>query len=377
LTISGGTGTVGVTATEDGPLQAVAGTIINIDTPITGWSTVTNAADAVIGQDVETDSKLRARRVRSIEAASTSVLESIIAAVLEVEDVAIGEVTLPVKSDVLFSSRLDSSFLAGQNFIYNQQPGNALYYKLLSSFSVPRATPGVVAKGVIESIIKTVQDNNGRFLQQNVFGDWEVMRKNDIASRVQKNLVAQSNPILKKMEQEIKYLISDAIYGRTRSSAMSHKHAKDNLSRLMDSIFGMKLPAEQVRRPQPFYSPLLVVDISKMRQLMKSKSEPNENTIKEGDIVEAYFENDGWFKGRAERTTGRNLIAILFDDGDYRVMSRSFVRKFVPFTVGEQVGVTGSDKLMSINHIYADGQVSAEDEDGNEQEVHVFDLFRF
>lgn len=296
---------------------------------------------------------------------------------LEVDDATIGEVTLPVKTDVLFSSRLDSTFLAGQNYIYNQQPGNALYYKLLSSFSVPRATPGVVVRGIVQSIIKTVQDSNGRFLQQNLFGDWEVMEQNDIMSRVHKNLVAHSNPVLNKLEQEMKYLISDAIYGRTRSSAMSHKHAKDNISRLMDSIFGMKLPAGQLPRPQPFYSPLLVVDVSKMRTSMKRKLKGKENALKEGDIVEGYFENDGWFKGRVEKFTGRNLIAVVFDDGEYRVMPRGFVRKFLPFKVGEKVGVIGSNELVSINHIYADGQVSGEDENGDEQEVHILDLFRF
>lgn len=295
---------------------------------------------------------------------------------LDFENASIGEVTLPVKTDVLFSSRLDSSFLAGHNFIYNHQPGNALYYQLLSSFSVPRATPGIVAKGIIDSVIKTVQSNNGRFLQQNVFGDWEAMGRNDIIRRVQKNLVAQSNPILTKIEQEIKFLVSDTIYGRTRSNVMSHKHAKDNLSRLMESIFSIKLPTKIVHKPLPFHSSLFVVDLSEMRGFTQRQSKEHEDTLKEGDIVEGYFENDGWFKGRVQKFTGRNLFAVLFDDGDYRIMSRDFVRKFKSFRVGEQVGITGSDQLVLINHIYADGQVSVEDEDGDEQEVHVFDLFR-
>lgn len=87
ITIAGGVGSSASTATETGPLTAVAGTITNIDTPITGWDTVTNAADATVGQYVETDSELRARRIRSIETTATSVLESILAAVLEIEDV--------------------------------------------------------------------------------------------------------------------------------------------------------------------------------------------------------------------------------------------------------------------------------------------------
>jgi Phytanoyl-CoA dioxygenase (PhyH). len=295
---------------------------------------------------------------------------------LDVEDTTIGEVTLPVKTDVLFPSRLDSSFLAGHNFIYNQQPGNALYYKLLSSFSVPKTSPGIIVKGIVETIVKTVQDKDGRFLQQNVFGDWEIMGKTNIMSSVQKNLVAQSNPILQKMEQEIKFQVSDTIYGRTRTNVMSHKHAKDNLSRLIDSLFGIRLLAEKHHKHQLFHSPLLVADVGKIRILTKHQSEEHEDVLKEGDIVEGYFDFDGWFKGRVEKLKGRKLIAILFDDGEYRVMSRTAVRKFIPFRIGDKVGVTGSDKLLSINHIYADGQVSVEDEDGDAQEVHVFDLFR-
>lgn len=86
-TIVAGTAAANATATVTGPLQAAIGTITEIDTPITGWSTVTNAAAATPGTNEEDDSDLRARRERSIESAAVAILESILAAVLEIENV--------------------------------------------------------------------------------------------------------------------------------------------------------------------------------------------------------------------------------------------------------------------------------------------------
>lgn len=88
VTIPGsGTVTVPATATETGPIEAVAGSITLIDTPVTGWSTVTNLADADIGENEETDVELRARRANSIARLATSVAASILAEVLEVVNV--------------------------------------------------------------------------------------------------------------------------------------------------------------------------------------------------------------------------------------------------------------------------------------------------
>ena len=53
--------TVEMQATKDGPVQAKAGTLVTRVTLISGWATVTNAADAVLGVDKETDAVYRAR----------------------------------------------------------------------------------------------------------------------------------------------------------------------------------------------------------------------------------------------------------------------------------------------------------------------------
>src|SRR4030042_862978 len=54
--------TVTATAIEDGALEAPAGTLTEIVTPVFGWGSVTNLSDAVTGNARETDPALRARR---------------------------------------------------------------------------------------------------------------------------------------------------------------------------------------------------------------------------------------------------------------------------------------------------------------------------
>lgn len=83
----GGSITVNATATETGPLSAVAGTVTEIDTPISGWATVNNAADATEGTNEETDPELRARRSRSVSRSSQAIIEAIRANIAAIENV--------------------------------------------------------------------------------------------------------------------------------------------------------------------------------------------------------------------------------------------------------------------------------------------------
>lgn len=61
ITIAGGSTDVAVTAENTGPIEAAIGAINTIVTAITGWNTVTNAAAAILGEDVETDTDYRLR----------------------------------------------------------------------------------------------------------------------------------------------------------------------------------------------------------------------------------------------------------------------------------------------------------------------------
>jgi uncharacterized phage protein gp47/JayE len=74
-------------AESTGVVVGSAGTIEEIETPFSGWNTVTNAADADLGQDEETDAELRLRREEDIRRTGSGAPDAIRADVLAVDDV--------------------------------------------------------------------------------------------------------------------------------------------------------------------------------------------------------------------------------------------------------------------------------------------------
>jgi uncharacterized phage protein gp47/JayE len=70
-----------------GAVAALAGSLTIIDTPVAGWSAVTNPLDAALGQNTETDAELRARRARLLVVSGKGTLDAIRADVLAVPDV--------------------------------------------------------------------------------------------------------------------------------------------------------------------------------------------------------------------------------------------------------------------------------------------------
>jgi len=79
--------TVDATAVVSGPVIALAGTIDTIDTAITGWSTVTNVLDALVGEAEEEDPDLRSRRIKSTSRGAQSIIDAIQAEILAVTNV--------------------------------------------------------------------------------------------------------------------------------------------------------------------------------------------------------------------------------------------------------------------------------------------------
>ena len=83
----GGSITVEATALLSGVVIAAAGSISKIVTPITGWDSVTNLADAVEGSIEETDEALRTRRDTSFTLAAQNILDAMFAEVANVQGV--------------------------------------------------------------------------------------------------------------------------------------------------------------------------------------------------------------------------------------------------------------------------------------------------
>ena len=78
---------VAMEAESTGIVVANASTLTVIETPVAGWNTVTNAADATPGTNVETDAELRIRRDEDLRAAGNATVEALKADILAVTDV--------------------------------------------------------------------------------------------------------------------------------------------------------------------------------------------------------------------------------------------------------------------------------------------------
>lgn len=79
--------TVAASAANAGRVPAGSGTITVIATPVSGWSAVTNAADAIPGLDAETVPELRVRREADLHASGSSATDALRAAVAAVSGV--------------------------------------------------------------------------------------------------------------------------------------------------------------------------------------------------------------------------------------------------------------------------------------------------
>ena len=75
------------TCVEYGAIQAPIGTINKINTPTSGWKTVTNEYAATIGSDIETDSELRERLNSAAAGPAVTILEGIISNLQKLENV--------------------------------------------------------------------------------------------------------------------------------------------------------------------------------------------------------------------------------------------------------------------------------------------------
>lgn len=84
---SGGTVTVTFANVSNGPIPCPANTLTQVYKAIPGWDSINNPTDGIVGQDVETQQAFAYRRAQSVALNARGSLQSIYAAVFDVEDV--------------------------------------------------------------------------------------------------------------------------------------------------------------------------------------------------------------------------------------------------------------------------------------------------
>lgn len=87
LTIDSVVAPVAMTCTVTGPTAAPTGTLTVIDTPVSGWDSVTNVVDATLGRNTEKDDALRTRRANSLQIGGSATVEAIRAKLQAVDGV--------------------------------------------------------------------------------------------------------------------------------------------------------------------------------------------------------------------------------------------------------------------------------------------------
>lgn len=78
---------VNMTAVNSGPIAASIGTLTQIETPVFGWTSITNASVASLGTDEETDAELRERRELSTQALGQNLVDSLFGQLLNLDGV--------------------------------------------------------------------------------------------------------------------------------------------------------------------------------------------------------------------------------------------------------------------------------------------------
>lgn len=274
--------------------------------------------------------------------------------------------TIPIVSDVLVPSRLDSEFLAGMNYIFHHQIGNSRLRDVARFYSGSTDISGVFEKALIESIQKDITNNIGsRFLRQNDRGDWEIMSQTDAQKIIRQSLLEEGNRFMKRILEQVKFGISECKHGRFRRYVMSRKHALRNLEHLDVALSESKADDLSTNkyvvpftsniqtvmgRPKKVLSSLpniisressLKLSNSSSRNLTESTFTPASFHL--GDPVEAYFEGDGWFPGKVVHLNG-DFLSIAFEDGDYKEdMAETFVRPLRALKIGENVTTMEGD----------------------------------
>jgi uncharacterized phage protein gp47/JayE len=106
-----------------GPFAANATTLTVIETPVLGWNSVTNTADAFQGLAADTDASLKTKRSEEITTNGSGTLHAIRAAVLDVIGIVPGAVTVFENTSVI----TDANGLPGKSFrvVFWDGPGQS------------------------------------------------------------------------------------------------------------------------------------------------------------------------------------------------------------------------------------------------------------
>lgn len=84
---AGGSVTAAARCADRGAVYALSGSITQIYTPLAGWQSVTNAADAIPGRNEESDAEVRERRALSVTNNAAAIMEAMVGSLAAISGV--------------------------------------------------------------------------------------------------------------------------------------------------------------------------------------------------------------------------------------------------------------------------------------------------
>lgn len=157
VTIASGTGTGTFICDVDGETIAFAGDLNEIATPITGWTAVTNALDAVPGTALETDEEARIRGQQSQQTGNGPSAGSLRSSLLQISGVQ--EVVL-LENDTMYPATVNGLLIPAKSFAPIIYPSTLTSEQKLDVAEVIyKQTIGIYVDGVDEEY--TITDTAG------------------------------------------------------------------------------------------------------------------------------------------------------------------------------------------------------------------------
>ena len=211
-----GVGTVEAKCDTLGSITANAGTIDTIYSPVFGWTTVTNAAPAVPGQDTETDEELRVRRNKSVSMNTNGTYDALLRALLSLNDVEFADLR------VNDTSETDELGIPGHSFCALVSGGDA--DEIVKQIWLNKA-PGVGTHG---NTTKTYIDDSGN----------ENTIKFTIPTKVLTSVAVSLTPTTGYDAARCEDLISNAIQGNVNSLGVGESWSVTTAYRDIYNVFG-------------------------------------------------------------------------------------------------------------------------------------------
>lgn len=316
--------------------------------------------------------------------------------------------TVPHRQDVLIETRYGSPYLRMYNDFVDGHPGSRRFRKLVREGAPTyKAYSSWFRNATADYIVGAFEMDQGRFLYQDVTGDWLWLSKEDALDYTKAELAVESNKLLGSVRREFRFLISDYTYGYLREYCIA-KHSIKYLQNLQDHILrtttsgkaiftsirdnsmknGMIMPgmSSMISKHTSFVPTRSHLSIpstslpavgsvhqrSRIVGLYDAPQEPRFGAwLKAGDDVEGteFEDKTGeahWYKGKLTKVSSNGDYFIDYDDESFGVVSNRLVRAFQPYYVGEELDVLlFSDEGESIEYC----TIVAANEDG------TFDVF--